>query len=255
MEINRLSSVTPSALNNPNSTLIAQRLRPSLDSILNNYQVSEDTMVQYNPDIFGIALDKSRDITATESKMLKNMNFIQLNSFKNIKDDAYATATNRISVNGELPKAVEAAINNLPKGIQERARSNWYKGDDGHTDAFRHAYWSARMTYEFGEEWAKQFATAHEAVPESVNKSAAREAMDLYNNKIGRDIARLNPDISLSELADKVERVLNSGKLVVINDQGNLDWSDNVARSNHGTAASGSLPGEISIPDGDVRAE
>ncbi|MEV0105287.1 hypothetical protein AB0H42_02970 [Nocardia sp. NPDC050799] len=34
--------------------------------------------------------------------------------------------------------------------------------DDGHGDAFRHIYWNARMTQEFGEDWTQTYATAHE---------------------------------------------------------------------------------------------
>ncbi|MFC9993504.1 DUF6973 domain-containing protein [Nocardia sp. NPDC127526] len=57
--------------------------------------------------------------------------------------------------------------------------------DDGHADAARHAYWNARMTQEFGAEWAEQYASAHEMVG---GNGPQREAMDLKNNEVGRQI-------------------------------------------------------------------
>ena len=50
--------------------------------------------------------------------------------------------------------------------------------EDGHNDAFRHAYWKARMVQEYGADWAARFGTVHESLP---GNSADREAMDLYN--------------------------------------------------------------------------
>ncbi|WP_040812493.1 DUF6973 domain-containing protein [Nocardia concava] len=54
--------------------------------------------------------------------------------------------------------------------------------DEGHGDAARHAYWNARMTQEFGADWAKQYATAHES---GGGNGPQREAMDLLNAKSG----------------------------------------------------------------------
>ena len=64
---------------------------------------------------------------------------------------------------------------------------------DNQTDAFRHAYANALMTQKFGEEWTRKFATAHEG---RENNYASSEAMDLYNNEIGRQIAVDNPNAS-----------------------------------------------------------
>lgn len=51
--------------------------------------------------------------------------------------------------------------------------------DDG--DAFRHTYWSALLTYEFGSSFAIQLTNAHEAnTPEGIDKN-----MDLHNNNNG----------------------------------------------------------------------
>jgi hypothetical protein len=53
-------------------------------------------------------------------------------------------------------------------------------------DAFRHAYWNYRMTQTFGPERARAFANAHEI---STPNPIGERQMDLYNNKIGRDLA------------------------------------------------------------------
>jgi hypothetical protein len=53
-------------------------------------------------------------------------------------------------------------------------------------DAFRHAYWNYRMTQTFGPERARAFANAYEI--STLNPIGERK-MDLYNNKIGRDLA------------------------------------------------------------------
>ena len=113
----------------------------------------------------------------------------------------------------------------LPADDQDDVRDSW-PTNGGHTDAFRHAYWNARLTSEFGAEWTTQFATAHEG---NNPGNSTREAMDLYNNQIGRQIAINNPDASPAELADLVKKALDNGDLVVVNSQGHLDWSNKVA--------------------------
>lgn len=81
-----------------------------------------------------------------------------------------------------------------------------------------------------------------------------REAMDLYNNEVGRQIATDNPDASRQELGDLVLRALDEGKLVVIDRSGHLAWSDDVARGDHGMTPSIAVPGAIGIPRGDASA-
>lgn len=63
------------------------------------------------------------------------------------------------------------------------------KGDfsDNEWDAIRHAAWSFDMTINLGADRAKQFADAHERDPKEITKS---RMMDLYNNHIGRELAR-----------------------------------------------------------------
>lgn len=95
---------------------------------------------------------------------------------------------------------------------------------DNHTDAFRHTYWNALMTQRFGEEWTRKFATAHERRP---GDPAPREAMDLYNNEIGRQIGMANPKASREELAAQVESAVRGGETVIVSQDGaGLTWSN-----------------------------
>jgi RHS repeat-associated protein len=109
---------------------------------------------------------------------------------------------------------------------------------DGHADAFKHAYGAALLSLKFGEDWARRYTTAHEMLP---GNEAAREAMDLYNNSIGLDIARTNP--SLDELPTAVDSALTKGELLVIDLSGGLTYSDQVPFGQSGSARPGTLPG------------
>ncbi|SDU33247.1 DUF6973 domain-containing protein [Gordonia westfalica] len=100
---------------------------------------------------------------------------------------------------------------------------------DGHGDAFRHTFWNALMTKEFGAEWTERFATAHEGLGGNL---PSREAMDLYNNEVGRRIATAHPDASPRELADLVDKAVRDGETLVINSDNQIAWSDQV-REHH----------------------
>lgn len=69
------------------------------------------------------------------------------------------------------------------------------------------------MTQRYGEEWARDFATAHERNPSSHHVPVG---MDLHNNEVGRQIAQANPDASPEELANLVEQAVKDGDMVVI---------------------------------------
>jgi hypothetical protein len=129
--------------------------------------------------------------------------------------------------------------NPVPSDIPN-GRSREWQQNDGHRDAFRHAYWNTLLSKEFGEDWARAFATAHEGRP---GNQANREAMDLYNNQVGRSIALAHPYASKDELAELVSGALKQGKLVLMDRQGNLAWSDQVPIGKHGLS-----PNEVIAP-------
>jgi hypothetical protein len=85
--------------------------------------------------------------------------------------------------------------------------------DDDHCDAFRHALTSALLAKRFGAGFSKQLTDAHEMIP---HNASAAEAMDLYNNEVGRTIFLEHPDASEDDLIAMVRDKLNSGGMVVV---------------------------------------
>jgi hypothetical protein len=201
--------------------------RPNLDTIRTEYQVPDDDIVSYRPRAFGainIPFTDGREMTKTEGALLDRLTFDRgiagLSGFRNIARTALAEATERFPDNP------------VPSGIPAEAAAAW-QGNDGHRDAFRHAYWSALQAKEYGPDWARSFTTAHESVP---GNPANREAMDLYNNGIGIQIDDANPRATPEQLATLVEQAVTQGKTVVMDSGGNLEWSDRVRVGQHGLA-------------------
>lgn len=168
----------------------------------------------------GEALD--RTITEAEATLLDSLGAGELQLMEDLRKEAFAEAEARYPDQG---------------------------AEDGHQDAFRHAYWNALLVAYFGEDFARAFTTAHEGLP---GNFAAREAMDLYNNEVGRsigvDLASFStpPDF---RLADAVDQALQDGRLVVIDLDGeSLRWSNQVAPGQTGTTSSTILPGVLNTP-------
>jgi len=218
------------------------RLTP--DEILEQYQVDEDKVAEWSPKAFGaipVPFTPSRELTVTEGKLLDELTwgrgFAGLSTFKSIAESAFARSEKEYPAPSPVPGWVPAG------------REREWVGNDGHRDAFRHCFWNARLTKEFGQKWTQQFTTAHEALP---GNTASREAMDLYNNEVGRQIAKDNPKASVDELAALVKKAVDDGKLIVIDRGGKLAWSNAVAVWDHGLAPAGSRPGKIAVPAGDA---
>ncbi|MDG4665497.1 EspA/EspE family type VII secretion system effector [Mycobacterium sp. 236(2023)] len=198
-----------------------------LDEILRKYQVSEDpdgTREWEPPWPFNMMTDP-KHVTAAEARILDDLSPLEMRDMDQIKEAA----------------EVEAKVRFPPQnGADDTA--------DNHTDAFRHTYWNALMTQRFGEQWTREFATAHERLPKN---PATAEAMDLYNNELGRQIAVNNPDSTPAELADLVEQSVNEGDTVVIAPGGErLAWSDTIALGDAGTTTAATVPGLAPMPAG-----
>lgn len=81
----------------------------------------------------------------------------------------------------------------LIHAIHARSSTNSLFGDKAHNnaaDAYRHCYWSARMTLDFGAAQAEGFGDRHEDVPHH-RQPAAERNMDLTNNHHGRKAGQL----------------------------------------------------------------
>lgn len=185
-----------------------------LDDILNKPQVADDEMVQWEPPFPASLCTDPVEITRTEAQLLGLLSLAKMKDFKDIKEHAEIEAEKRYP--GRIP------------GDPTRDEQN-----NGHMDAFRHAYWNALMADKFGQDFATRFGTAHEGVP---GNEADREAMDLYNNSVGRRIAREHPDASREELAGLVRGAVERGEMVVIDRNGELAWSNQVPVGQHGRA-------------------
>ncbi len=218
--------------------------RPNLNTVRTEYQVADDKVITYRPRAFGavdIPFTDGVRITKTEGALLDKLTqgrgLLGLNGFNDIKNDAFSQGEARYPNNP------------LPSGIPANREREW-QGNDGHRDAFRHAYWSARLAQEYGPDWARAFTTAHEGLP---GNFANREAMDLYNNSIGIQIGAANPNATPQQLADLVQKAVTDGKTVVMQSNGDLQWSDRVPVGQHGRSPTDVIgphkgtPGVVSI--------
>lgn len=219
--------------------------RRDLRQIQRDYQVEEDRMVvQWRPTIGPIPvrapIDHPPNITETEGRLLDRLGLqrgiLGQMTFSDIRDQASTTAA----------RFVSSPPSSVPNFVPADRRREWIE-NDGHRDAFRHAYWNALLTKEFGVRWTQQFTTAHEGLP---GNPSTREAMDLSNNEVGRRIASTNPGASNEELANLVMQALRNGELVVIDSGGGLQWSDRVNTWEHGLTDGVPAPGGMPRPDG-----
>lgn len=119
--------------------------------------------------------------------------------------------------------------------------------NDDHNDAFRHAYWNALMARDIDYHFAEDYATAHERIP---GNDPAREAMDLYNNEVGRRIAREHPYATREELADYVAAAVKNGEMVVIGPDGNLVPSNSITPEQTGEPDPNAAPVDGMDPTG-----
>jgi hypothetical protein len=222
------SSDTNSTVADPTDPVapVTDPARRTTKEILSEYQVAEDEMVEYHPGLGPLTFIRSpfhsHSMTETEAGLLDQLGTQRgisgLLKFNDIKETAYDTADERFPGQGR---------------------------EDGHNDAFRHTYWNALMTSHFGEGFAASFGTAHEGVE---GNPADREAMDLFNNELGRRIATDHPDASDEELADLVFNAIDRGEAMVIDANGELAYSDRVDPGRTGLADDPSQNGGIQPP-------
>lgn len=212
--------------------------RPSLNSILReNQNPDRDTYTEY----------LGQRVLSKEADLLRELEQLGPNPFR-LSSLAWArdTATN-VSRN-TYPDAQP------PAGLDVPSAAAW-SNSDGHRDAFRHALWGAltarEMTGHLGAErgiaWTDRFLFAHEGG--AVNPPA-REAMDIYNNRVGIKIFQENPNADIGRLVELVKEAVDNGRMVVVNRNGQLEWSDRVPVNQHGTA---DPPRRRAMEDGDVQ--
>jgi hypothetical protein len=202
--------------------------RPNLADILLTYQVREDKMITWRPSgLFKLPFNASVEVTKTEGRLLDELT--ERHGLLGLQRLDSITKTARAEAEKRFPNNPVPANLNFPRNDKDRVAA--WQDQDGHRDAFRHAYGSAMMAQKFGAQWTAKFTSAHEGIP---NNPANREAMDLYNNSIGIKIGAANPNASPKQLANLVEQAVNQGKTIVIDRNGTIEWSDRVGRGQHG---------------------
>lgn len=203
------------------------------DRIYEQYQVEDDEMTTWEltgikrwlAERAGVDIPDPIAATATEAGLLDDLDLFEMNSFNDSKNHAVEeTAARYGDENGLDPHPGEAPFN------------------DDQADAFRHAHLNALHARDLGSDWTTDFWTAHERIP---SNDPAREAMDLYNNEVGRRIAEENPGASDQELADLVEQTVADGEMVVIDQEGHLVPSNSItpAQAGHPDPGAEPLPG------------
>ncbi|MCU0499921.1 MAG: WXG100 family type VII secretion target [Anaerolineae bacterium] len=133
-----------------------------------------------------------RDITRLEADLMDELRFwrglVGMNTLNDIHDEAFASES---TVFGNTGNA----------------------NNDGLGDAYRHAYWSARMTQEFGADWTQRFTDAHETKP---GNQTARDFMDRHNNALGIRIAQQYPNATPEQMQNLIAQAIQNGEGVYI---------------------------------------
>ena len=73
--------------------------------------------------------------------------------------------------------------------VEARVLTGLSSLDESEGNAVKHAYWSGLLTLQYGPAWAKYFTDRHERYGDEHGQKTIDRVMDLYNNKVGRDIA------------------------------------------------------------------
>jgi hypothetical protein len=111
----------------------------------------------------------------------------------------------------------------------------------GQLDAFKHGFWMASLTRSIGKKAALKLGEAHEKGNYQDFKNRRKEdgmvpdkmasEMDLFNNRMGADLALDSPPESAGELVNIIADAIKSGRLKILkkDNRGNfLDCQGNV---------------------------
>jgi hypothetical protein len=107
-------------------------------------------------------------------------------------------------------------------------KTNILDGDKngGQVDAFRHAYWMASLAQSIGWRKALKLGRAHEKanfidfkkhhLEDGTHPDKASGDMDLYNNKIGIEIAKANKHVVGKKLQSLIIAAIQAGRMKII---------------------------------------
>ena len=99
-------------------------------------------------------------------------------------------------------------------------------GSGGQVDAFRHAFWMARLRQELGKSAARSLGKAHEKenyktfkkrkLEDGVVPDEIASKMDLFNNEQGLKLIEKGSSMSKKQLIIKVIKTIKAGKMRII---------------------------------------
>jgi hypothetical protein len=201
--------------------------RLAIAEIMAKYKVPTDAVRAQYQRIPG--MDPVR-VTETEARMLDDLDWGSCYIMKDCKVMAFELSEGRFPTDFPLPAWVKV----LEKDTPEFTRRFW-RDNDGHRDALRHALWNALMARQLGVGFARLFSTAHEGGP---GNHPVRMAMDLWNNQVGRRIFLANRTLGEHAIADLLKQAVERGETTVIDRTGALAYSDQVKYGEHGLAPS-----------------
>ncbi len=118
--------------------------------------------------------------------------------------------------------------NETNKVADSIAKTNLLDGDGsgGQVDAFRHAYWMARLRQELGKSAARSLGKAHEKdnyltfkknkLEDGVVPDEISSEMDLYNNEEGLKLIKKRSKISKKGIIYRIVNAIHQGKMKII---------------------------------------
>ena len=91
---------------------------------------------------------------------------------------------------------------------------------NGNADALRHSLFNALNTQVAGEKTAEALGNAHEE--DRPKQDPGEKAMDIFNNAVGRQVAKDNPNATPPELASKLIEKIEKGELRMLDENKKL---------------------------------
>ncbi len=193
----------PIYLNDPEESV--REILDQMNALFHENKISMD--IDFRSDVHLGIDDKEVKVglfTVREDSIIR-MKFISSDVIAAAKEFDLDLSEKEANVISNYPNRVAALIK-----ISRDAKRISEKAGEGKTgfpkDAVKHIYWSYHLSKEFGTDFAKEIADAHET---EIKNTHAEHLMDYHNNEIARRYAEEN--LSIDELT---QRVLHSDDII-----------------------------------------
>lgn len=221
--------------------------------------MSKEDLEATTPPTYTQLLEAYETVISKDSSLLNDKDLLFCKIYKNINDNTGQLKTTNSPFFGELNKeewelfksdatkgmaAVQAAMTALTVTEITFPCDNKEGFHNNKSDAFRHAFWNAFMSKMADSSFARKFATAHEALSENTKETA----MDLHNNKVGRDIAAKYKNATPSEIA----KIISQQRFIFVSDPSKSipkEYDDALIFFAGNRAFDGTFTGSLTNPD------